>query len=296
VAEQVVDDQGRPAQREREMPEPEPDGSARPHPVAKAIDRAKRHPVVLVVTTVVAVLVFFGTVSDVFGRISGAVTGVVNPHQQDYERLARIDLGVTPQYIEGLLGNARRSVALCRELRCPPEAESLDLTMSLYRSEFVAVRAIFVDSSLEWYTITLLSDDLNPPMKWLDHDLGALGDVTYAQALEVPQVEPTDVDMFLGPQSTAYVEVFAGGAPSDDRGIILANAPDGWAKGAFAREAAEAVSQRGDAPYDAEVARPFRSASQPNTFGQFVDDGGVLAELAGDAEFDRVLLYTFTSP
>lgn len=278
------------------MPEPEPDGSARPHPVAKAIDRAKRHPVVLVVTTVVAVLVFFGTVSDVFGRISGAVTGVVNPHQHDYERLARIDLGVTPEYLDGVLGSARRSVDLCRELSCPPEAESLGLTMNLYQSDFVAVRALFAGSSLEWYTVTLRSDDLSPSLKWLDHNLGALGDVTYAQALDVPKVEPTDVDVFLGPRSTAYVEVFAGGAPSHYRGVILANAPDGWAKGAFDREAAEAVEQRDDAPYDSAVASRFRSRSQPNTFGQFVDDGGVLANLAGDAEFDRELLYTFTSP
>jgi hypothetical protein len=278
------------------MPEPEPEGPARQHPVARTIDRAKRHPVVLVVTTVVAVLVFFGTVSDVFGRISGAVTGVANPHQQDYERLARIDLGVTPQYVEGLLGSARRSVDLCRELPCPPEAESLGLTMNLYQSEFVAVRALFAGSSLEWYTITLLSDELSPPMKWLDHNLGALGDVTYAQALGVPKVEPTDVDVFLGPQSTAYVEVVASGAPADYRGLILANAPDGWAKGEFDRDAAEAVQQLDEAPYDAAVASRFRSASQPNTFGQFVDDGGVLAGLASDAEFDRVLLYTSTSP
>jgi hypothetical protein len=277
------------------MPEPEPEGPPRPHAAARAIDRAKRHPVVLVATTVVAVLVFFGTVSDVFGRISGAVTGVVNPHQQDYERLARIDLGVTPEYLEGVLGSARRSVELCRELSCPPEAESLGLTMRLYQSDFVAVRALFAGSSLEWYTVTLRSDDLNPPMKWLDHNLGALGDVTYAQALEVPEVEPTDVDMFLGARSAAYVEVFAGGAPSHYRGLILAHAPDGWATGAFDREAAWAVQQQGDAPYDPAVASRFRSASQPNTFGQFVDDGGVLAGLAGDAEFDRDLLYTFTS-
>jgi hypothetical protein len=273
----------------------EPEEPAPPHAIARAIDRAKRHPVVLVVTTVVAVLVFFGTVSDVFGRIAGAVTGVANPHEQDYERLARIDLGVTPQYVEGFLGSARRSVDLCRELPCPPEAEGLGLTMNLYQSDFVAVRALFVDSSLEWYTVTLRSDDLNPPLKWLDYNLGALGDITYAQALEVPKVEPTDVDMILGPQSTAYVEVFAGGAPADYRGLVLAHAPDGWAKGAFDREAAEAVQQLNDAPYNAAVASRFRSASQPNTFGQFVDDGGVLADLAGDAEFDRVLLYTFTS-
>lgn len=277
------------------MPDPEPGGPARQHPVARAIDRAKRHPVVLVATTVVAVLVFFGTVGDVFGRISGAVTGVVDPHQQEYEHLAQIELGVTPQYLEERLGTARRSVDLCKEIPCPPEAEGQPLTMNLYQSESVAVRAIFVDSSLEWFAITLLTDDLSPPVNWLGHDLGALGEVTFAQALDVAKVEPTDVDMFLGPQSSAYVEVVAAGAPADYRGLVLACAPDGLPDD-FERDAAEAVEQLNDAPYDPGVAEPFRAASQPDTYGEFVDGGGVLAELARDPEFDRVLLYVFTSP
>ncbi|GAA5121266.1 ETEC_3214 domain-containing protein [Pseudonocardia adelaidensis] len=277
------------------MPEPEPDGPARQHPVARAIDRAKRHPVVLIASTVVAVLVFFGTVGDVFGRISGAVTGVVNPHRQDYEHLAQIELGVTPQYLEQRLGTARRSVDLCTEIPCPPEGAGEKLTMNLYQSESVAVRALFGDSGLEWFAITLLSGDVNPPMKWLDRDLGALGEVTFTEALEAAKVEPTDADMFLGPQSTAYVEVVAAGAAGDHRGLILAFAPDGWS-GEFERDAADAVEQLNDATYDPGVAAPFRSASQPDTYGEFLDDGGVVSVLAGDAEFDRGLLYVFTSP
>ena len=276
------------------MPEPEPGGPARQHPVARAIDGAKRHPVVLIATTVVAVLVFFGTVSDVFGQVTGAVTGAVNPHQQDYEHLEQIELGVTQQYLAERLGTARRSIDLCKEIPCPPEATGRTLTMNLYQSEFVAVRALFEDSGLEWFAITLLSDDLNPPMKWLGHDLGALGDVTFAQALEAAEEEPTDVDMFLGPQSTAYVEVVAAGAPGDYRGLLLASAPDGWS-GDFERDAADAVERMNDAPYDPAVAGPFRSASQPNTYGEFLDDGGVVSVLARDPEFDRVLLYVFTS-
>jgi hypothetical protein len=50
-----------------------------------------------------------------------------------------------------------------------------------------------------------------------------------------------------------------------------------------------------DAPYDPAVAGPFRSASQPNTYGEFLDDGGIVSVLAGDPGFDRALLYVFTS-
>jgi hypothetical protein len=276
------------------MPEPEPEGPARPQPVAQLIDRAKRHPVVLVVTTIVAVLVFLGTVGDVFGRISDTVRGVVNPHQPEYERIAQIELGVTPQYLEERLGTARRSADLCQETACPPEAADQNLTMNLYQSDFVAVRAIFADSSLKWYTITLLSDELSPPMTWLDHDLGALGEVTYAQALEAPDVEPTDAAMFLGPRSTAYVEVVSEGAPAAGLGLILASAPDGWS-GEFDRNSADSVALLNDSPFDPSVAGPFRAASQPNTFGEFLDDGGVVATLARDAQFDQMLLYVFTS-
>ena len=76
----------------------------------------------------------------------------------------------------------------------------------------------------------------------------------------------------------------------------LASAPSGWSgAGSFDREAASAVAQLNDASYDADVAEPFRSNSRPNTFGEFVDDGGVVSGLARDAELDQVFLDQFTS-
>jgi hypothetical protein len=275
------------------MPEPrEPARSV----VVTAIERAKRHPIVIVVGTVVGLLIFLTTVGDLYGRMSDVVHDWRNPYDEDYKQLAELDLGVTPDYLDEWLGKPRRSVELCRELSCPPEAEDQTLIMNMYESKLVTVRAIFVDSGLEWYAVTLLSDELEPPMTWLDHNLGTLGRVTYAEALEVPGVEPTDVDMFLGPQSSAYVEILAAGAAADYRGLILASAPTGWSgAGSFDRESAEAVMQLNEATYDAGVAGPFRSKSRPNTFGEFVDDGGIVSVLAGEAELARALLYLFTS-
>jgi hypothetical protein len=169
------------------------------------------------------------------------------------------------------------------------------VTISMYESDLVAVRALYVESSLDWYAVTLLNDELEPPMTWLGHELGAQGRVTYSEALKVPDVEPTDVDMFLGPQSSAYVEIVAAGAPADYRGLLLASAPTGWSgEGSFDRESAEAIVQLNEAPYDSQVAEPFRSNSRPNTFGEFLDDGGIVSQLARAAEFNRVLLFTFT--
>ena len=274
---------------------PEPQAPSRSF-VVTAIERARRHPVVAVVTSLVGLALFLTTVGDLYGRIAGAVHEWRNPYEEDYKQLAELDLGVTPDYLQQWLGEARRTVDVCREIPCPAEVESQDLTMNIYESDLVAVRAVFVDSAMDWYAVTLLSDELEPPMTWLGHDLGTLGRATYADALEVPGVEPTDVDMFLGPQSSAYVEIVAAGAPADYRGLLLASAPTGWSgAGSFDRESADAVMHLNEAPYDADLAEPFRSESSPNTFGEFLDDGGVVSVLARDAEFHRVLLYLFTS-
>lgn len=276
------------------MPEPQEPG--RTNVVTDAIERAKRHPIVVVAVAIVAVLVFLSTVGDLYSRISGAVHDWRNPHDEDYKQLAELDLGVTPDYLEGWLGKARRSFDVCREMSCPPQAKDQTLIMNMYESDLVAVRALFVDSSLEWYAVTLRSEELAPPMTWLGHNLGTLGRVTYAEALKVPKTEPTDVDMFLGPQSSAYVEIVAAGAPARYRGLILASAPTGWSgPGSFDLESADDVMKLNEAPYNAELARAFRSMSRPNTFGEFVDDGGVVSVMARDAESDRVLLYSFTS-
>jgi hypothetical protein len=275
---------------------PDVEKPPRPNVVVTTIERAKRHPLVVLVGSLVGLLVFFSTVGDLYGRVSGIVHDWRNPYEEDYRRLAELDLGVTPDYLEEWLGEARRSVDVCREIPCPREVQNQRLRMNMYESELVAVRAIFIESSLEWYAVTLLSDELEPPMTWLGHELGTLGRATYAEALEGPDIEPTDIDMFIGPQSSAYVEVVAAGAPADYRGLILAFAPNGWSgEGSFDHDSAPALMQLNDAPVDPEVAKPFRSKSRPNTFGEFIDDGGVVSKLARDAEFDRGLLYLFTS-
>jgi hypothetical protein len=274
----------------------EPAATGRGGRVVSAIEGVKRHWVVAVLVALGGTTVFMSQVVDVAGEVSGVVHDWRNPHEEDYQRLAELDLGVTPDYLEDWLGEARRSADLCKEMPCPAAAESAALTMNLYESELVAVRAIFEGSSLKWYAVTLLSDELKPPITWLGHDLGTLGKATYAEALNAPGVEPTDVNMFLGPQSSAYVEVVAAGAPADYRGLILASAPTGWSgKEAFDYEAAQQITRLNDAAYDSSVAMSFRSSSRPNTFGEFVDDGELVSMLARDTEQDRAFLYMFTS-
>src|SRR4029453_9017880 len=82
------------------------------------------------------------------------------------------------------------------------------------------------------YTVTLMDQSLTPPINWLDHELGELGRVTFAEALDVVgTVQPTDVAVFMGPKSSAYTEVVAAGGPGRDRGLLPPWAPDGYGAG-----------------------------------------------------------------
>jgi hypothetical protein len=274
----------------------EPRGRGGDNVVTRTVERIKQHPVVAAIAALVALFAFFNTVAELYERFSSTAQELINPHEEDYKKLAELDLGVTPAYLKEWLGEPRRSSDLCLELPCPPDVDDQAVTISMYESDLVAVRALYVGPSLDWYAVTLLSDELRPQMTWLGHELGSQGEVTYSDALQVPGVEPTDVDMFLGPQASSYVEIVAVGAPADYRGLLLASAPTGWSgAGSFDRESADAVTPLNEAPYDSHAAEPFRSNSRPNTFGEFLDDGGIVSQLARDAEFNRVLLFTFTA-
>ncbi|HLU55878.1 MAG TPA: ETEC_3214 domain-containing protein [Pseudonocardia sp.] len=270
-----------------------------PHTVDRAAELARRIRVALCAAIFVVTLLVVGTVGVVFGRTADADAAfgdpAEHPHAWVYDRLAQVELGVTPEFLAEQLGAPRRSVDLCEEIPCPPEAAGRTLTMNLYRLRSVEVRALFDGTSLEWFAITLLSDDLHPPVRWIDLELGELGTFTFADAMEAAGTDPTDIDLFLGPRSAAYVEVVSVGAPGDYHGLILACAPGGGA-GHFDREAADAVDAIGGEPLDPAVAEPFRVTSMPDTFGEYVDDGGVVSRMASDAGFTRVLLYLFTTP
>lgn len=261
--------------------------------VAARIKGAKKSSWAVIIGSILALFAILGQVAGIFGGISSEVHARLNPHERDYQRLAGLQLGVTPQYLERWLGEAKRTSDVCRAELCPKGASEQTLTMNLYEPELVSVQAVFVDSRLDWYVVTPRTEDLKPPITWLDQDLGELGQVSYTDALAGAGIEPTDVDMFLGPRSSAYVEVVGGGAPADYHGLILASPPNGPAGAEFDRGSADAVEALNNKPFDARVADRFRSRSRPTTFGEFNDDGGIVSRMAGDAENDRVLLYEF---
>ena len=82
------------------------------------------------------------------------------------------------------------------------------------------------------------------------------------------------------------MEVFALGAPGNYEGLILGHSTEGASDTPFDLGNAQVVADAYTEPVGELPAAgvQFRSASRPNTFGAFRDDGP-LAELIRDAEF-----------
>lgn len=265
--------------------------------LGSTLDHVKSHPVVYAVTAVVTSLTFFFNTSDLAQRSWALIDGRRNPHADELVALTELDLDTRLAFFEETFGTAREVIDVCAESVCAEPAPP-SLLMYVHETPNVEVRAVFEGDRLELYVVTLRSDEMAPPMLWLGHDLGALGEVTFEQALGVPPVEPTDHATFLGPQAVSHVEVVAAGAPADYRGLILAWAPDGYGGPPlrFALEPAQAIassSTDGVDPDPGQIAA-FRSSTTPNAWGEFRDDGGYVGNLAREADDMISLLFIGT--
>ncbi len=262
----------------------------------KAVERIKAHPVVFAVITVVAFGAFVAEAADVFGGAADLVSDVFDPHSEEYAALATLDLDVRLEFFEDNFGVAKSVYDVCDVALCPePEPESL--RMYVHETEDMTIRAVFDDEQLVMYAVTTMSSRLSPEMRWLGWDLGDLGKVTFAEAFDAIDTVsgPTDVAVFMGAQAIAYAEVFAGGGPSDYRGLLLAAAPDGYSP-AFNTDAgfklSEAEVQNEKA--DPAVVADFRSSTVPNTYGEFRDDGGYVGNWLQEASELIPLLFAGT--
>lgn len=155
---------------------------------------------------------------------------------------------------------------------------------------------MFDSNSLALYAMTLMSADLQPPMTFVGGSLGKLGTVTFEQALGI---QPTDAAIHMGPSSSAYAEVLAGGRPAHYQGLLLAWAPAGFASSPMRwnMNGARAFEQASRLPggfFDPTTDSAFRAGSTPNTFGRFRDNGGFVASVAHHAFQLIPLLYAGT--
>jgi hypothetical protein len=269
--------------------------------VVRTIESLKKHPLVTVLGTLVAVVAGCATIMDMSERMAPVVENVIAPTRAQEEAISSLALEQTVDFVNGKLGQPQQSEDLCRVVPICSSTRTGEPTLNVYRDEHYTVRAVFEANSLEFFSVTLESEIFRPHIKWNGYDLGVLGQVKYAEAYQpvTVNVEPTAVMIFLGPQSSAYTEVVAPGAPGDYQGLILASAPDGNGEVAWDMEGAVALNEAQLAsagkPASLDQAHEFRAGSAPNTFGMFHDDGDHIGNLLHDPQNALTLLYAGTN-
>lgn len=269
-------------------------GSPRTSALVRSIDAAKRHPVVVVAVTLVAVATFATTTWGIVRGTADVIDRRLRPHEDLYAQIEQLRLDVTPEHVDGILGppdsvvDPRADCGGCR-----------GLSLRIYRLDRDAtVRALFDGSTLGMFLVTGVDPDVEPQIRWQETARGALGDTSFAEASALTDdgtVTPTDVAFWPGAQRITYTEVFALGAPGNYEGLMLAHTTEGASTTPWDSDDAQAVADSfeepaADLPADGVE---FRRVSGPNTFGTFRDDGRV-GELVREADFVTSMLVAGT--
>lgn len=195
----------------------------------KILETLKRHPLIVILGVLVAVAASFTTVLDMTERVKPIISNAIDPYHAQKEAVNSLQLQQTVDFVNSNLGQPEVSEDLCKVTATCTNGEQSRMLLNIYRDEQYTIRAVFDENSLDFFAVTLQSEKFKPQIHWLDYDLGALGTVTYQQAYDPVDgvVEPT-AQIFFGPQTTAYAEVFAAGAPAQYQGLMLGWAPDGF--------------------------------------------------------------------
>jgi hypothetical protein len=256
-----------------------------PPAVVRWIDRAKRHPVVVILAAVLAVATSVTTAWALLGNTADFVDDFANPHGDLYGQLDQLKLDVTPEYVDRALGPPASVMT--------PEATCGDcgaLTLRVYPLDSDAtVRALFEGSALRLFLVTRVNTEVRPAIRWRGVARGALGETSFADASRLTEdgsLPPTDASFWPGAQRINYVEVFALGAPGKYEGLILGHSSEGASDSPFDLDGAQGVADAyvETAPALSDEGVQFRDVSRPNLFGAFRDDGPV-AKLVREADF-----------
>lgn len=262
----------------------------------------------MILAAIVAAAAVAGTAFWILSGVASAAREDTDPFRAEYAALAPLRAGLTPEYVESLLGVPESVGSLCAVTTCPPETEApaaaalgtdaatSPATLHVYLGDHSIVRAVFQGRRLAGYLVTTTSRDFAPAITWLGVDLGRLGRATFRDVLPSNGApEPTDAAVLVGSRLPSYAEVLMGGGASRYEGFLLGSAPVGYSGPGLewdveaARMFEEWQRQNPDRGLDPDVARRFRGASMPNTFGAFRDEGPLGAYFR-DAENVRLLL------
>lgn len=146
--------------------------------VVRWIDRAKRHPVVVIVAAVLAVVTSLTTAWALLGDTADLVDDLANPHGDLYGQVDLLKLDVTSEYVDRALGPPASVMT--------PEATCGDcgaLSLRVYALEKDAtVRALFEGSALRMFLVTRVNTEVRPTIRWRGVARGELGETSFAEA------------------------------------------------------------------------------------------------------------------
>jgi hypothetical protein len=226
------------------------------------------------------------------------VSGSADPFQAQKEAIDSLALEQSVEFVNSKLGVPQESHPLCSKISSCRQDTSGEPLLNIYRDEHYTVRAVFDANSLNFFTVTMESDQFKPHIRWL-YDLGALGEFTYKDASVADGIQPIGATIHLGPRSSSYAEIVSVGAPGHYQGLMLGWAPDGFGNLPWDSKGAEALNAKQISSSDQQAllaaAGSFRAGSVPNTVGLFLDDGGTMSELVHDPQNVIAIFYVGTN-
>ncbi|KGM02828.1 ETEC_3214 domain-containing protein [Cellulomonas cellasea] len=259
------------------------------------LQRLQERPVLAVLLFAAAVVGAVSAVWEALGWARDRVEDVAQPYREEYAALDQLDLDVRLEYFEDTFGVARAVVDPCTSTSVPcPEPRPESMQLFVHETDETVVRALFADNSLAAYLVTTTTEGFEPAIRWIDLELGPLGAVSTAEILDSVGVDVVaGASVRSGMVWHSYAEVVPGGAPASYRGLVLAWVGEGLQSqfdlDAFQRlEAAQEAAADG-AAFSAAL-DDMRTATAPNTYGEFRDDGP-LATWLHDPEVIHDLLF-----
>lgn len=259
------------------------------------VETPKKHPLRVFGKGVVAFAAGVVALAALVTLAGSAIIKTIDPYRDSKEEIRFLGIDLDVEAVNGKLGTPEESHALCKVTSVCHAVKDDGLLLNVYRDDHYTVRAVFDEGTMEFYAVTLGNPEIGkfrssmfkPHVRWLDRDLGILGERTYVKIHEKAAVDVKPATrIFLGSRESAYAEVLLAGGAGDGQGLILGWAPDGYAKlpwnleGANALYDAQPATGEGSAPFEA--ADNFRVASVPNTYGVFHEDGGHTGSILRD--------------
>lgn len=241
------------------------------------IEKAKNHPVILIIVSLAAILTFILTI---LGQAQSIYKWYFNKftYASEYDKLEKIRLGVSPLKVNEIFGTPTSTRKLCTsEIVSCPERLKGKFRIDFYKHKAYYLRVISNDEQVVFYSITSRNADFKPEITTIFSDkVKRLSEATFADLLP-PSDGPDQFDMFIGMSGVvAYWEVTELGRPGDYQAYYFGYSSAGYSGYEFSFDNASELqsimyNDTIDTSSKGQILDKFRSNSKPNTYGFFED-------------------------